>query len=456
MAEKRILQRNKPMLPYSLFVSYAVFIHSLLEPNFGDDIYFGSVLKDSSIWSWLSSRYNGLSSRVIIEFLLVELLRLPTLFWIIMDIAVFTLVLYLLCYFFVGINGNDKKQRDVLIMASLLMSYPFVHMSSAGWVATTLNYLWPFTAGLISFIPIKKYLDGRKCGIFEFPLYILLIIFASNVQQMAYVLVMVFLGFIIYFLIIRKKVKWFLLIELAFSAAGLLFHIISPANANRTFREICKHYPDYLMNDFLRKLELGITSSALHYITVPNVLFFALCLSVFIIILKKYNSILFRATAAVPLIADISYTLYYIYRFLFKSEMFDYSNPIGITPENFSSVSAYLSLFVFMAVIVCLVVSIYLIFQNTAKTLLILFILVVGYSSRMLLAFSPTIYASGTRTYFYLYISMVICIFFCIKEMLSLFGQKGKKGVYLVTVILTSAAVLINAAMIILTQLKYS
>lgn len=428
----------------------------LLEPNFSDDLYFGSVLKDSSVFSWLSSRYNGLSSRVIIEFILAELLRLPTLCWIVLDIAVFTLALFLLCYFFADGDDRERQQRDVLLMSSLLMAYPFVHMSSAGWVATTLNYLWPFAAGLVSLIPIKKYLDDNKCRFFEFPLCIILIIYASNVQQMAYVLVMVFLGFFIYLLIGRKKAKWFLAVELIFSAAGLLFHILSPANGNRTFREICKHYPDYLMNGFLHKIELGITSTAMHFLTVPNILFFGFCLSLLVLVIVKYKKPLFRIAAAVPLVTDILYTLYYIFRFLFKREMFDYSNPTGITPENFFNVSAYISLFIFMAVMVCIVVSIYLIFENSAKTLLLLFTLFVGYSSRMMLAFSPTIYASGTRTYFYLYISIIICIFFLTKEMFSLFGCVGKKRVYICIAALTFVAVLINAAMIILTQLKYS
>ena len=37
-----------------------------------------------------------------------------------------------------------------------------MHLGSAGWIATTTNYLWPFTAGLLAFYMLDKYFFDNK------------------------------------------------------------------------------------------------------------------------------------------------------------------------------------------------------------------------------------------------------------------------------------------------------
>ena len=60
-----------------------------------------------------------------------------------------------------AIESNDAKEivkvinkYITLIGVSLFLMYPFFDMAGAGWIATTLNYLWCFVFAMISFIPL--------------------------------------------------------------------------------------------------------------------------------------------------------------------------------------------------------------------------------------------------------------------------------------------------------------
>jgi hypothetical protein len=56
-----------------------------------------------------------------------------------------------------------------------------------------------------------------------------------------------------------------------------------------------------------------------------------------------------------------------------------------------------------------ILILIYIIFGNTWKSTLALGVLFLGLISRLILAFSPTIWSSGIRTHFLLITSIIIC-----------------------------------------------
>ena len=47
--------------------------------------------------------------------------------------------------------------KNKILLGLCICSYPFMHLGSAGWIATTTNYLWPFTAGLLAFYMLDKH-----------------------------------------------------------------------------------------------------------------------------------------------------------------------------------------------------------------------------------------------------------------------------------------------------------
>ena len=68
--------------------------------------------------------------------------------------------------------------------------------------------------------------------------------------------------------------------------------------------------------------------------------------------------------------------------------------------------------------LVCLSIlfSLYVILENKKTYLLTLFILTLGFASRMIMSFSPTIWVSGPRTCIFMYFSIIITIFILYQE----------------------------------------
>ena len=58
--------------------------------------------------------------------------------------------------------------------------------------------------------------------------------------------------------------------------------------------------------------------------------------------------------------------------------------------------------------LVCIVISIYAIFKNTKDTKIILSILAIGIVSKLVMAMSPTMFASAERETIFLYMAFII------------------------------------------------
>ncbi|MDR2083364.1 MAG: hypothetical protein LBP35_07250 [Candidatus Ancillula trichonymphae] len=65
----------------------------------------------------------------------------------------------------------------------------------------------------------------------------------------------------------------------------------------------------------------------------------------------------------------------------------------------------------FLLQIFCIILSICLVYGKTLKTLILLFVAFSGFCASFLLAFSPTVYASGDRTLYPLYLALLFVVF---------------------------------------------
>ena len=202
---KKIL-KNK-FLSMSLIFLFLLSIHVVFKVNFNDDLWFKNIIgtEYKNIFEYIPIRYNTWSSRLIIESVLIFLLACPNIIWCVLDSLIIMLIIYSIDYLF----KNNKKYILILL---IILLYPLHEMKSAGWYATTLNYLWPLALGLFSFIPIKNKLIEKKEKRYMYPLYILSIIFACNQEQMCAVVLSFYIIFDIY-LYKKGKLNKFLIIS---------------------------------------------------------------------------------------------------------------------------------------------------------------------------------------------------------------------------------------------------
>ncbi|MCT6632032.1 hypothetical protein N4E61_15270, partial [Staphylococcus aureus] len=64
----------------------------------------------------------------------------------------------------------------------------------------------------------------------------------------------------------------------------------------------------------------------------------------------------------------------------------------------------WIATLVVLALLLCLIVGIYLSFDNKKTSIFLVILMIMGFCSRLIMGFSPTVWASGMRTYYILYV----------------------------------------------------
>lgn len=126
-----------------------IIYHLRIRTMAGDDVFFSQATSELGLWNYLILRYETWTSRFVIEFLLVEIIKYPLL-WRLIDLALFISFPVLLSKIF----GGGKWMNWCAAAAILL--YPFHDMGTAGWITTTVNYFWPVWGMFFVGVLLKK------------------------------------------------------------------------------------------------------------------------------------------------------------------------------------------------------------------------------------------------------------------------------------------------------------
>ena len=233
----------------------AVLWHVVLSTNVGDDmVYFKTLLDgNSSLGEILAHRYETWSSRMVIEAVLIPLVHCPLL-WKILDIVIFTSLPVLLCGL-LGVTGRGRW-----FVTGLVLLYPFADMASAGWIATTTNYLWPLWGVLVIGMVLKQLRCGRKVPVWEAAAAFLACAYAGS-QEQAAVLLLLLLGMEVLHYISEKRMKQPLLYALCgIDIISLIYIFSCPGNAIRSAQEMAGRMPEFADFTFAEKLYMGLAN----------------------------------------------------------------------------------------------------------------------------------------------------------------------------------------------------
>lgn len=387
---------NKKYVYYVCLFIFVFALHLFMRPGEADDLWFINNYTGNPL-SFAYMRYMQWSSRFLIEMVLVFIASLPLIVWKVLD----TLMIVLLFY-----SGNkllNIKNRKILIFEIfLIMILPWKVFGETGWIATTLNYTWPITLGFYGFSILLE----EKTNFLKQIISFFCIIFACNQEQMCCVM----LAFIIICFCIRtfqkKNNKVFLIPFIICILMGVL-HIICPGNSMRQISEMQTWYPAYQNFDVLDKISIGIIS------TVTAILFdFRIIYIAFIGMLILYIKYL-------PLNKKLSYIIQFILAcFIFINIYpFDSTQLMFYSKAQESIVITFMN-FVLPVLLFSLLISIviYLILKTKNKyNYMFVLLFLSGICSRLILGFSPTVYASGKRTVIYFYIVCYLLTIFIMK-----------------------------------------
>lgn len=391
----------------------AIFVLELLltffvTPNKFDDEYFLEQVTNNSCLSFAMSRYSWWSSRVIIEFILCVVLKTSKYLWILLQAGMVTLAGYSISRIFIK---DNKKENNVMLLFMILL-YPLNVMNGAGWAATTTNYMWPLATCLFSLIPIKKIWNNEKFKWFEFPLYSLALVYAGNQEQTCAILVGTYILFSIFMIIKDKKIHPYMIIQSLIIIASLIFILTCPGNYARNQSEIVDNFKDFEMLTVLDKIGLGFTATNALLVGHGNVIFLMLTSLIVVYIFSNYKEKLYKVVAIIPLLSVvllsfIPNTTSNIFPFLVSFKKYFVMEGVMLTAANSNNLFYTLPIIFAFINFTCVILSIMLIFKNLKNNVALL-VFLVGLASRLIMGFSPTIFASANRTMIFLEFSMII------------------------------------------------
>lgn len=415
---KRIYQHE--LFPYFLFASIYFVYHLFTKINVGDDIeYFCKILDQYSVGDYLSMRYHIWTSRLVIETAIIYLTHINAWVWKLLDIGCFLLVYYCFSYFF---DFKNIKFKNWLIFA-LVILYSFTDMSSAGWIATTLNYIWPFSFGLYILTAIKKYKNNIKIKWYEYILYTLATVYAANEEQMNVVLFCALLMCGIYFGVNKKPAVFLWFLE-AITIAELIFILTCPGNAARAVAEV--HWmPDYPMLSLVDKVYLAFAETVNVFLQSNNYIFIIFCSILCFCMFLKTKNIWHRFVAAIPVCIILVHSFLGISPGSGRLGIFA-DRAVAIDASNYFNLSLYVPIIIYILLIACIMLSIFVLYDLTLDFLINIIVLGIGLATRIIMGFSPTLYASSNRTFIYLYMAFIFCTIFMVYKFEEKFTESNK------------------------------
>ena len=399
-----------------------------ITPNRYDDEFFINRMTEYSLSDFLSLRWNEWTSRMLIECVLCLVLKISKHAWRIGQALAMALLAYSMLKIFVSDEKNKKSLLGVGL--ALFLIYPLDRMSSAGWGATTVNYIWPFSTAMFSLIALKKIWNKEKIHPLMYPLYMVGLIFGCNQEQVCALMTLVHLFFTI-LLIARDKTKIskFWILQTIIVILSLVIIVICPGNAVRKTSEIGSAYPDFGALSLLDKLTLGVTSTVTELIANANIVFLVFAITITVLVFNLYKDKLVRAVSLVPLLSILSFsvlkdiiTRIFPYFDMFRNIIIQ--NKPMVSADNFTILTNSLPIVLSFLILGSIVLCLLLIFKKL-KNSLATFVFIVGFGTRCAMAFSPTIFASTNRTFIFMEFAMIICTLLMIQE----FMKKEEKNI---------------------------
>ena len=456
-------EKIQKFLKSSNAILLALFILELvlmffITPNKYDDKVFLESVTGTSVWSYVGPRYYTWSSRLIIEFILCSVLKISKYLWILIEALMVTLAGYSISKLFV--KNNESKKENTIMLTSMILIYPIVLMNGAGWAATTINYMWPLATGLFALIPIRKIWDEEKIKFWQYPLYIIAMIFATNQEQVCAILLGTYLLFTVFLIMKNKKIHPFMIVQTLIVIASLIFILTCPGNAARTETEIQNQFKDFEMLTVLDKIGLGLTSTMGLIIKNGNIVFTLMSMLIAVNIFLNYKEKLYRVVALVPVFSVLTLS----YFILNINEVFPYfatlrgilvKEDIILTAGNCNNLFNVIPVMFACINFICIIMSLLLMFKNLKNNMALL-VFLIGFASRLIMGFSPTVFLSGERTMIFFEFAMIIVSILIWQEIIKKTDKNEKKIVKRTEFIIKATAVMqyVNCLICILATQK--
>lgn len=401
MERSRFQERFRSAVPFLLLFAVMLLLHSRIISNFRDDEVNREMLNSfSSIPAALAALRQSQSSRTLIDGTLLLMLRLPTAVFKVCDALI-----YALCAFGLSRIFRDGSRRTDWFCILAVALFPASQMFACGWITTSVVYLWPLAALLLSLTWYPAALRDKRVCKRRYLLLTLTTVFAATLEQCA----ALFIGFSVLLLawewFTRHKFHWFAVVQIGISIALLTQALLAPGNAARTHAQVVANMPDFYHKTLFQKLSQLFVYTNQEYLLGSNLAVTVLCALCCWMIWKKYQEPLCRAVGTFPLTVVLALgPCKSMLGSFFPALMLDYTFGTYNITQLYNYVTPVLS----VAVWGCILLSV-LLALGRLRGVVGAVILCAGLTARMIMAFTPSYMASGWRTSLFLYFA-VLCV----------------------------------------------
>lgn len=393
-------------VPFMLVLVIAVLYHLKIGAISGDDPFFAAATDDKTMWQFLSERYQTWTSRIVIDFLVVSLVD-HLIVWKILDIIVFASMPVL----FAKILGDTKLVRWCSAAAILL--YPFHDVGSAGWVTTTINYLWPIWGILLVGVLVKKVLCQEKILWYEIAAGVIGCILASSHEQAAVVLFIILLLAGIWLL--RKhclKVPVYYLM-LLINMASLIFILTCPGNGNRNAVGTVD-MPEFANYTLFDKAYLGLLSIERVFIANVDIVFFMIVLLLAALVYIKTSDYKKTLISSLPVLILLGQS---VIKTAYPELSGLFVVPEQVTVWSYGELSAWIPMVYLAVTVASVLAALFWLMEDMQEYISAVLLLGCGFAAGLVIGFTATIYVSGDRVYITLYFILLFICVYCIRKM---------------------------------------
>lgn len=425
-------------LPFVVLFLAELVIHWKIDLNVtgGDDAVFLAYSQEPgySLISWLAERYMTWSSRTLIEAVLMVMVNLPHLVWRVADSAVVALAALFLTRL---LERREYREYYSFFISLMFLALPYSYMSLAGWITTSVNYMWPAAAALAALYPIRQRVDGNCVTAVQGVICTVLLLFAGTSEQTAFVLFASYGCYGLYLLWdgqgrdIFRKYKYILL-QFVLSGMCMAYILLCPGNRERSAFETEKWLPQFASYSLFDKLETGVSVTIKSIFVQENAGFFVLAFLLAALVWQNRRQTACRVLALVPAAIMLIFTQ--------VRRMYGADDPF----LNLNTLDGLC----LIGVCGLVLLGFFFLFGREMRMYLISLLFLVALATKTVIGFSPTVHASGERT------SWIMNILFvgCAAVLLSKWDFRNKAATLLLTlsvVCLCSAGIVMNFHMLV-------
>lgn len=406
-------------IPFLIFLIILLCYHWKLAVVTADYPTFQTIVSKHPLLSltkngFLSYRYATWSSRSLIEFNVGVLVSVPTEIWRILDSVIFAAIAVLLSKLLANNNESPFFYNCLacLFVGLFILTFSKI-LESAGWLATTTNYIWPICFILIHFYLLKEFIFKNK-DISKFKrtiIYLILIITLLEAISSEQLLVMVggaYLFTIVYCLYKKIEIPKLIYLFIIIILFNFIYDFCCPGNINRVKVVTKLGFPDYANFNIINKLDVRI-NYFLSWILMAKDLFSVIFLALlgfytYLISNKKKITII----TLIPCLAVLFFASLRFANFTTVYSYFDLTNlKHGLLSLGFIRMLSCGVMYLIITLIP--LYSIYLIYKDNKKLGYFIFVLLIlGFGSVIISGFTPSLTSDGRIYLNYLFVMIIL------------------------------------------------